>query len=177
MQSVLKHTLNRRIDCVDIDDALLLRIRQLLGREPRGMLGVYTSAETGSPAVVEVSCLVDQKPFPTLYWLIEPSICYRLDQLEASGVIAQLQAEVDGSDDMRRAMASDHAWYRAQRKRQTPEADLRQLIELGFASTLEEKGIGGISKLDRVRCLHTWYASHLVKPNVVGSWLDENTEV
>ena len=33
-------------------------------------------------------------------------------------------------------------------------------------SALDERGIGGISEPTRIRCLHTWYAAHLVTPNI-----------
>ena len=35
-------------------------------------------------------------------------------------------------------------------------------------SALSQRGIGGISEPDRIRCLHTWYAAHLVVPNGIG---------
>ena len=176
METSSKHTLKTRIAQLDIDRDTLDVVHKLLGREPRGMLGLYCSEQTGLPAVVEVSCLVDLRPFPTLYWLIEPAICYWLDRLEAQGVIRELQAVIDASQLMRSAMRADHDWYRDQRIRLSPEEDLRRLSALGFSSTLQQKGIGGISKPDRVRCLHTWYASHLVKPNTVGRWIDAHPD-
>ena len=42
----------------------------------------------------------------------------------------------------------------------------------GMASALSDRGIGGISEPDRVRCFHTWYAAHLVVPNSVGAVID-----
>ena len=39
---------------------------------------------------------------------------------------------------------------------------------------LSNKGIGGIADFCRIRCLHSWYAAHLVIPNTVGRLLDEH---
>ena len=44
---------------------------------------------------------------------------------------------------------------------------------LGYFDSLQQRGIGGIEKPDRIRCLHTtWYAAHLVAPNTVGELVD-----
>ena len=40
-------------------------------------------------------------------------------------------------------------------------------------AALDERGIGGISEPTRIRCLHTWYAAHLVTPNTIGQLVDE----
>ena len=29
------------------------------------------------------------------------------------------------------------------------------------------------SEINRIRCLHTWYAAHLVVPNTIGAMLDD----
>ena len=47
------------------------------------------------------------------------------------------------------------------------------LIKRNFFDQLQKRGIGGISNFSRVRCLHTYYASHLVNPNVIGRIIDE----
>jgi len=39
-------------------------------------------------------------------------------------------------------------------------------------AALEERGIGGIAESTRIRCLHTWYAAHLVEPNTIGALID-----
>jgi hypothetical protein len=49
----------------------------------------------------------------------------------------------------------------------------QRLVELNFAEVFASKGIGGIADFTRIRCLHTWYAAHLVVPNTVGCLLDE----
>ena len=39
---------------------------------------------------------------------------------------------------------------------------------------LQARGVGGIADFTRIRCLHTWYAAHLVVPNTIGRLLDEH---
>jgi hypothetical protein len=47
------------------------------------------------------------------------------------------------------------------------------LTAQGMLSALDARGIGGIAEPDRIRCLHTWYAAHLVRPNTIGGLVDE----
>ena len=39
----------------------------------------------GRPMVIRVSSLVDDKPLPTLFWVLAPDLCYRIEQVEAAG--------------------------------------------------------------------------------------------
>ena len=64
---------------VSSDDRLL--ITELLGREPRGLAAVQVRNAKGEPSVIRVESLVDQKPFPTLFWLIDKELNYWLDGL------------------------------------------------------------------------------------------------
>ena len=149
------------------------RVAALLGREPRGMREVI-KGEEGEPLVIRVASLVDDKPFPTLYWLVDPALNLRIDRAEAGGLIAALQARVDAQPGLRSSMATDHADYIARRAGYCT-ADERSRIEtLGYAGVLAGKGIGGIGDPTRIRCLHTWYAAHIVVPNTIGRLLDEH---
>ena len=124
--------------------------------------------------VIRVSSLVDDKPFPTLFWLVDADLNYRIDQAEAGGLIARLQQQIEESDNLQSQMAEDHRRYIALRD-SFIAPDLRQAIaRLGYAAVFQEKGIGGIADRSRIRCLHTWYAAHLVQPNTVGDLLDEH---
>ena len=67
------------------------RVATLLGREPRGLEAVALAAADGNPMVIRVASLVDDKPFPTLFWLVDPALNYRIDQVEAGGLIKQFQ--------------------------------------------------------------------------------------
>ncbi len=149
------------------------RVSELLGREARGLRAIPVRDANHDPVVIRVASLVDDKPFPTLFWLVDPSLNYRIDRLEAAGIIAEWQARIDVEEDLRESMAEDHAAHIALRNSLMSESDRARLQSLGFYEALQQRGIGGIEKPDRIRCLHTWYAAHLIAPNTVGKLVDE----
>ena len=149
------------------------RVAALLGREPRGLRAIPGADERGEPLVIRVASVVDDKPFPTLYWLVGAELSLRIDRLEAAGWIARLQDRVDASTALQQAMNDDHARHREERLRFLSDAERQLLKEKGMQAALDERGIGGISEPTRIRCLHTWYAAHLVMPNTIGQLVDE----
>jgi hypothetical protein len=70
-------------------------------------------------------------------------------------------------------MAADHNAHIALRNGYISTTTKDRLEALGFYDVLQTRGIGGIADFTRIRCLHTWYAAHLVVPNTVGILLDE----
>jgi hypothetical protein len=149
------------------------KVAVLLGRKPRGLEDVPVAQENGQPMVIRVASLVEDKPFPTLFWLIDPVLCYRIDQAEANGLIKQLQQTIDESPELQQAMGEDHRAHIALRETFMGDPIKQRLQQLGFQEVLSGKGIGGIADFTRIRCLHTWYAAHLVVPNTVGALLDQ----
>ena len=148
------------------------RVTELLGRRPRGLEEVIVQGDAGAPIVIRVASLVDEKPFPTLFWLVDPALCYRIDQNEAGGLIKQFQQRIDADAQLQAAMRADHLAYIALRESYMPPSIRQRLQALGFGAALSDKGIGGIADFSRIRCLHTWYGAHLVVPNTVGTMLD-----
>jgi hypothetical protein len=124
--------------------------------------------ERGEPAVIRVASVVDGKPFPTLFWLIDADLCLRLDRLEAAGCIAQLQSQINSNHDLRQSMVRDHERHRTLRDTFLHDQERELLERKGMMAALTERGIGGITEPTRVRCLHTWFAAHLVQANTVG---------
>ncbi|MFT6956236.1 MAG: hypothetical protein ACJAYC_001240 [Halieaceae bacterium] len=157
---------------VKISISMREQVAVLLGREPRGLREISVVNDKGAPKVIRVASLVDDKPFPTLFWLVDTGLNYRLDQLEAGGLIKRLQHDIDDSDDLQAAMRADHLTYIARRDSYIDVDERQRIVDLGFQSVLSERGIGGISDFSRIRCLHTWYAAHLVVPNTVGAMVD-----
>lgn len=154
-------------------DSQRRRVDELLGRKARGLRSIAVSGGDVKPVVIQVASLVDGKPFPTLFWLVDPDLSYRIDRLEASGLIAELQARIDSDPELQSTMREDHMAHIALRNRLMPDTERDRLKELGFYDSLQKRGIGGIENFTRIRCLHTWYAAHLVIPNTVGRLLDE----
>ena len=165
---------------MSIDSSTQDRVTQLLGREPRGLRAVAVSSPSGEPMVIRVASLVDDKPFPTLFWLVDAALNYRIDQAEAGGMIRRLQRLIDGDPALQGHMRADHAAHIALRASYIAPASRRRLVELGYGEVLDHKGIGGIADDKRIRCLHTWYAAHLVVPNTIGAlleaWWDERDD-
>jgi hypothetical protein len=155
-----------------VSDRQRRRVNELLGREARGLRAIPVLGPNDEPVVIRVASLVDDRPFPTLFWLVDRELNYRIDQLEAAGLIASLQAQVDSDPALRESMAEDHAAHVALRKALMTEEDRARLQYLGFMDSLQSRGIGGIEKTTRIRCLHTWYAAHLVVPNSIGQLVD-----
>ena len=156
-----------------ISEAQRHRVNALLGREARGLRDIPVTGPGGEPRVIRVASLVADKPFPTLYWLVDPDLNYCIDQLEAGGLIARLQAQVDRDPMLQEAMADDHFAHIVLRNSLMTEEDRSRLQTLGFYDSLQSCGIGGIENPTRIRCLHTWYAAHLVTPNTIGRFVDE----
>lgn len=158
---------------MSISPHIIARVADLLGRTPRGLEDIAVSGANGDPVVIRVASLVEEKPFPTMYWLVDPKWCYRIDQVEAGGLIKVLQQRIDADIEMQVAMREDHRLYIEQRDVFMTPAVRREIEQLGYTQVFSDKGIGGISDFTRIRCLHTWYAAHLVVPNTVGGMLDE----
>ncbi len=158
---------------MSLEPDVVKTVARLLGRQPRGLLDVPVAGTAGEPVVIRVASLVDDKPFPTMFWLVDPALCYRIDRLEAAGVIARLQQRIDEDPAMQVAMEADHRAHIALRHDLMSSEILGRLQALGYGDVLAGKGIGGIADFGRIRCLHTWYAAHLVVPNTVGVLVDD----
>lgn len=156
-----------------VDAAQRTLVAERLGREPRGLRAIAVADAAQLPVVIRVASVVDGKPFPTLFWLIDPDLCYRLDQLEAAGTIARLQARVAADASLQQAMAEDHRRHIALRASFLSQLERQHLQAHNLWPALNERGIGGIADFTRIRCLHTWYAAHLVQANTIGKLLDE----
>jgi len=159
---------------LSLPEPMRQHIAELLGREPRGLQAVAVSAPDGAPVVIRVASLVDGVPFPTLFWLVDPALNYRIDQAEAGGLIARFQQRVEGDAALRAALRQDHRAYIALRDSFIDPVLRGRIGELGFTEVLATKGVGGIADFSRIRCLHTWYAAHLVLPNTVGAMLERH---
>ena len=155
-----------------LSDDLVNQISRLLGREPRGLEDIAVRAPSGEPVVIRVASLVDNAPFPNLFWLVDPGIVYRIDGDEAGGLIQRLQKIVDADVEIQASLVDDHRAHIALRNSYMTAVVEQNLRSLNYYQVLQERGIGGIADFGRIRCLHTWYAAHLVVPNTIGRLLD-----
>ncbi|MBB3142720.1 DUF501 domain-containing protein [Halomonas organivorans] len=154
------------------DDRQLAVIAEQLGRAPRGIEALAATDGEGTPLVLRMAPIVDEAPFPTLYWLSDERLKIELSRIEAAGVIKTLEARLKEDPDFLAAYHRSHEDYVAARWRHMTPAQRDEVERRGYAEVLRERGIGGIANWDQVRCLHTQYAHHLCGNNVIGQWVD-----
>lgn len=113
----------------------------------------------GLPAVIETYPIVEEEPFPTLFWLTCERASEAVGRLEASGVMRDLTERLRSDERFRGAFDAATADYLERRDAHHPLASGR--------------GVGG-GPIDRVKCLHAHLAHHLVCGcNPVGAWVLE----
>ena len=154
-----------------MNDAIRAIVAGQLGREPQGFERVAVW-RGDRPAVIQVAPIVAKKPFPTLFWLVDEALNLAIDRLEAGGLIAEFQALIDADPAMRDRMLVDHCEHNKLRQRLWSVAQQEAILQLGFETVFTSRGVGGIASQDRIRCLHTWFASHLVVRNTIGALLE-----
>jgi hypothetical protein len=164
--------MNSAAENPSIDQSMLEVIESRLGRSPRGLRAVAVIGSDSLPCVIRVASLVEGKPFPTLFWLIDPVLNLRIDREEAGGLINRFQRLIDESRELQGAMKIDHQRHIQLRESYLAGGERELLESRGQWDALSRRGIGGIADFSRIRCLHTWYAAHLVEPNTVGRMLD-----
>lgn len=139
----------------------LVMIEQQLGRKPRGLVGIAWQTGDGVPAVLQMRSLVDDQPFPTLYWLSSKDLYQAIAEIETGGEVKRIEQEIDTDEALREQHLADQQRYVKLRWQQMAEADRQRIDALGFTDLYNSYGIGGIRHWDKVRCLHMQYAYHL----------------
>lgn len=145
-----------------------------LGRQPRGLVDIAWQNKQGVPAVLQMRSLVDEQPFPTLYWLSSKDLYQAIAEIETGGEVKRIELQIEADDDLRAAHLADQQRYVDLRWKMMEESDRLRIEELGFTELFNRYGIGGIRHWDKVRCLHMQYAYHLaVGGTAIGRLLDE----
>ncbi|WP_036230359.1 DUF501 domain-containing protein [Marinobacterium jannaschii] len=148
-------------------------IERQLGRKPRGLVGIAAQTESGIPLVLQMRSLVEDKPFPTLYWLCSKDLYQAIAELETAGLVKQLEQRLQDEEEFRQAFLKNQRDYVAKRWAAMPQDDIDRIEALGFTDLFHKYGIGGIAQWDKIRCLHMQYAHYLADgENVVGQFID-----
>jgi hypothetical protein len=127
-------------------DADVATVSRQLGRPARGVLGIAARCVCGRPTVVATAPrLPDGTPFPTLYYLSHPAATAAVSTLEATGVMPELAAMLEGEDAAR---------YRAAHEQYVHDRESIEVVE-------EIAGISAGGMPDRVKCLHALVAHSL----------------
>lgn len=147
-------------------------IERQLGREPRGIAAIAWSSPGGVPGVLQMRSLIDDTPFPTLYWLCSRDLYQWIAEIETAGAVKRIEQVLAEDAELRaRYRAQQQAYADLRWQLMTPE-DRERIEQRGFKALYAGYGIGGIAQWDKVRCLHMQYAHHLVGENLVGEWMD-----
>ncbi|WP_439647215.1 DUF501 domain-containing protein [Cellulomonas triticagri] len=130
-----------RRDAPDVTNADLDVLREQLGRPARGVVGIAARCVCGRPLVVRtLPRLDDGTPFPTTYYLTNPSAVGAVSTLEAGGLMKDLTARVQSDEVLAAAYQRAHEAYLADR------------AELGDVPEIAGISAGGMPT--RVKCLH-----------------------
>ncbi len=120
-------------------EADIAAVSAQLGRPARNVIGIAARCVCGKPTVVATSPRLDDgSPFPTLYYLSHPAATAAISTLEATGVMPELAAELEG--DVADAYRAAHEQYIADRE--------------GIEVVPELAGISAGGMPVRVKCLH-----------------------
>jgi uncharacterized protein len=121
-------------------------VTRQLGRPARGVIGIAARCACGRPTVVATSPrLPDGAPFPTLYYLSHPAATAAVSTLEATGVMPELAALLEGET--------------AEAYRGAHESYLRDRDSIEVVEELSGVSAGGMPT--RVKCLHALVAHSL----------------
>lgn len=125
-------------------------VSRQLGRPARNILAIAARCICGNPIVVQTSPrLEDGTPFPTVYYLTLPAATSAISTLEAEGLMAELQGQLQVDDELQKKYFEAHESY------------LKDREALGQVSEIEGISAGGMPT--RVKCLHSLVAHSLAK--------------
>lgn len=125
-------------------------VSRQLGRPARNILAIAARCICGNPIVVQTSPrLEDGTPFPTVYYLTLPAATSAISTLEAEGLMAELQGQLQVDDELQKKYLEAHENY------------LKDREALGQVSEIEGISAGGMPT--RVKCLHSLVAHSLAK--------------
>jgi hypothetical protein len=113
------------------------------------------------------------EPFPTLYWLACDAVGAQIARLEYAGGVAEIERRIADDLELRARVHADHDAYIQERWSLLSEDEAHRVAAAGLTRSLRDRGIGGISNRDSVKCLHLHYAHHLARGSTIGEIIDE----
>jgi hypothetical protein len=130
-----------------------------LGRTPRAFRRVVRRCPFGLPAVSEQAPYDDAgEPFPTTYYLTCRHLVAAVSRLEAAGGVERWSEAVATDPDLAASAARGAEEQRTVRRRLA-----RGRVGADGGASLD-LGIGGSSRVDRLKCLHAHAAFALARP-------------
>ena len=135
-----------------------------LGRAPHAMSAVAARCPFGFPAVVE-DLPYDEagRPFPTLFYCTCPTLVAAVSRLESDGGVARWTARIAAEPELARSAVDAARDSAARRAELVDDYDLPMLDDGASLAT----GVGGVSDVRAVKCLHAHVAHALARPGSV----------
>ena len=121
------------------------QVEQLLGRKPQGLEEIMCRDTAGMPSVIRARSIVNGKPFPTLFWLVDKRLCYIIDGLEARGTIQEIQQELNRDPNLQAQFTANHLQHIALRDSYMSDELKVEVEQRGYRDLFAKRGIGGIS--------------------------------
>ena len=135
-----------------------------LGRRPHAMTAVPARCPFGFAAVVEdLPYDAGGRPFPTLYYCTCPTLVAAISHLESGGGVARWTARVADDPALARS-AADAAADEAVRRTDLVHGHGLTMVDGGASLS---SGVGGVSDLLAVKCLHAHIGHALARPGYV----------
>jgi hypothetical protein len=139
----------------------LLILERQFGRKPRDVIGIYKRCERKKPQAILTKPFFSGKiPFPSITWLTCPFLVEKVSQLEAKGLISELEKGLAVKKEFR------ESFLKAQKSFMKLKRSLLKGERHPLQNDLLKKGIAGVSELTQVKCLHAQLAFYF--------WSEEN---
>jgi exopolyphosphatase/guanosine-5'-triphosphate,3'-diphosphate pyrophosphatase len=136
-----------------------MMVSSQLQRPAKGLHSVVVRCKCGYPQVVCVSPILENgEPFPTVFWLTCPQYVKEISQLEAAGLIKDIaNVLIEDRELFDRLMEAHKDYMKTRNALLIQTSSLDKKVQKVF----ERTGIGGVARLDTVKCLHMHFAHYL----------------
>ena len=153
-------TVNNKATQDDISE-----VRDLIGRYPEGMHAVVK--HHGKIITVVSNTIIREKPFPTLFWLVDRDATKKISAIESTGLIKELEAD----NEIVELMKEDNRIYAELRSFYHEKNNSPLTSDSPFYKTIYQTGAGGLQDHGRIRCLHLHMAYHYSIGSQFGEYL------
>ena len=147
---------------------------QLKRKRLQPIVRVVKRCNRGFPQVVlNLPTICGKVWFPTIFWLTCPYLHYKISRIEGRGFIKVLEEKISHSpflkdlllDDQKECIFIKEAYFSFLR------------IYDPYGRIFFKKGIGGVSRFDKIKCLHLHYAFYIaLGKGFVGSMVRKEIE-
>eukprot|EP00918_Siedleckia_nematoides_P019602 GHVU01041812.1.p1 GENE.GHVU01041812.1~~GHVU01041812.1.p1 ORF type:complete len:224 (+),score=31.22 GHVU01041812.1:337-1008(+) len=145
-------------------------ITRTMKRPPRGLIGIARRSADGLPVVALVAPVVETKPFPTLYYLVDRTFIKYVGTLEVENTSRVIEDAIRSDDNLcYRAMADNINHIRRRWEYIGDLQTLSRTLRPSEVAKLLTTGIGGNARFTTVRCLHMHVAHWLAECDSAGS--------